>query len=103
MKLVSVALLSALLVQGQYRASVAAVAGCAAADLASTHYALGRGAVEGNPVMRRNPWLVKGLVTGSWLGAQWVFQRRTPRRAWMVGNWVMGSAWCGAAGWNVTR
>ena len=85
-----------------YRASVAAVGGCAAADLASTHAVLAAGGRELNPAMRSNPYLVKGIVVGATLGAGWLIQRKWPqyRRGVATSQFIMGGMWCGAAGWN---
>ncbi len=88
--------------QTAYRASVAAVAGCAAADAWSSY-----GRVELNPVLAGRGQrfdgrsvAIKAGITGAWLGAQWIWRRN--QRAYRVGNWVMAGAWCGAAGWNLT-
>lgn len=91
--------------QHVYRASVATVGACAAADAASSW-----GRVEMNPILadHQRRFGVRGVaikagITGIWLGAQWL-TRGKDRRAWAVGNWGMAASWCGAAGWNwVTR
>lgn len=99
MKLLALLTLSSVtLSQPMYKASLVSVGACAAADVASS-----QNLYEVNPLMRKNPWLIKGVVTGSWLGIQWIFKHRIPKKPAQVGNWLMSGTWCGAAAWNFSR
>lgn len=82
--------------------SVGTLAACATADLVSTSYALQRGGIEGNPLMRANPVTVKSLVLGSWLGIQWLGRKKLNRKVVIGMNYTMSAVWCGAAIWNTT-
>ena len=88
-----------------YRASVAAVGACAAADLASTHAVLAAGGRELNPAMRSNPYLVKGIIVGATLAGGWLIQRRWPsqRRGVAVSQLAMAGLWCSAGAWNYSQ
>lgn len=79
------------------------VIGAAAADVVTTQQAIGRGAVEANPLMGPQAWrqvAVKSAGVGVvWAGAQRLEQRGHPVWAQVVRGAAM-SLWLSAAMWN---
>ena len=69
---------------------------CALADLATTEYALGLGAYESNPIMRRRG-IRLGMELGVVAGTTWI-DRWAQRRAGNRAMWVFRGVLVGATG-----